>query len=252
MHPILFPIGPFTVYTYGVMLVIAFTVATWLAARAARRLPPTQVAINAQQLVDFASVSLLGGIIGGRLVYVLLHWDAFLQSPQDIVAIWHGGLVWYGGFLGGVLAGWCYVRATRLHFFSVMDQVIPFVALGHAIGRVGCFLNGCCYGKVTEAWCGVVFPGQPLPVLPTQLIEAGGLFVLFSGLCQAAAHPWVLSRPGRLSGVYLISYAGLRFAIEFWRGDQAVLGAGLTLQQLVSMVMLLVGLWLVSRRPVFS
>jgi len=247
MHPILFSIGPLTLYTYGVMLAIAFTVSTWLAARAARRMPPERVAISAGQLWDFSSVALFGGIAGGRLFYVLLHWEWFLDSPQDIIAIWRGGLVWYGGFLGGVLAGWGYVRAKRLVFLRVLDQLIPFVALGHAIGRVGCFFNGCCYGRVTQAWCGVVFPGQSLPVLPTQLMEAGGLLVLFFGLRKMTQRPWVLSRPGRLLGLYLVSYAGLRFAIEFLRGDQSVLWAGLTLQQLISLGVFLAGLCLLKK-----
>ena len=250
MHPVLLQLGPVTIYTYGVMLAIAFTVSTWLAARAARRMPPERVAITAGQLWDFSSVALLGGIAGGRLSYVLLHWEWFLDSPQDIIAIWRGGLVWYGGFLGGVLAGWLYVRTKRLVFLRVLDQLIPFVSLGHAIGRVGCFLNGCCYGKLTDAWYGVVFPGQPAPVMPTQLIEAAGLFLLYGVLRRASTRPAIVSRPGRLLGTYLIAYAGLRFAMEFLRGDQAVLWAGLTLQQLISLVMVPVGLWLAATRSV--
>jgi len=250
MHPVLLQLGPVTIYTYGAMLVIAFTVSTWLAANDARRLPPTRLAISPPQLWDLASLALLGGIVGGRLFYVLLHWEAFLQSPQDVVAIWHGGLVWYGGLLGGVLASWLYVRAKRLHVLRVLDQLIPFVALGHAIGRVGCFLNGCCYGKLTDAWYGVVFPGQPAPVVPTQLIEAAGLFLLYGVLRRASTHPAIVSRPGRLLGAYLIAYAGLRFAIEFLRGDQAVFWAGLTLQQLISVGMGMGGLWLALRQKV--
>ena len=250
MHPILLKLGPLTVYTYGVMLAVAFTVSTWLAVRAARGMPPERVAITPGQLWDFSSVALLGGIAGGRVFYVLLHWGWFLDSPQDVVAIWRGGLVWYGGFLGGLLAGWCYVRAKRLVYLRVLDQFIPFVALGHAIGRVGCFLNGCCYGRPTQAWCGVVFPGQSLPALPTQLIEAGGLLVLFVSLRKMAQRPWVLGRPGRLLGLYLVSYAGLRFVVEFLRGDQVPIWAGLTLQQLISLSLLVVGILLVFRNRV--
>jgi phosphatidylglycerol:prolipoprotein diacylglycerol transferase len=155
--------------------------------------------------------------------------------------------VWYGGLIGGMVAGWLYVRATRLEWLRVLDHCIPFVALGHAIGRLGCFLNGCCYGKPTGAWWGVAFPGQPLPVIPTQLLEAAGLCFLYLGLRRAARHPAIVSVPGRLLGGYLVSYAVLRFAVEFLRGDQLIVWAGLTLQQLGSMALLLVGLRLVCR-----
>jgi phosphatidylglycerol:prolipoprotein diacylglycerol transferase len=107
-------------------------------------------------------------------------------------------------------------------------------------------LNGCCYGKLTDAWYGVVFPGQPDPVVPTQLIEAAGLFLLYGVLRRASTHPAIVSRPGRLLGTYLIAYAGLRFAMEFLRGDQAVFWAGLTLQQLISLLLVVPAAILVS------
>ena len=247
MHPILLKIGPFTLYSYGVMMVAAFVTATWLAARAARASPPALRAISAEQIVDFASCSLLGGILGARVFYVVLQWDAFARAPQQILAIWNGGLVWYGGFFGGVLAGWLYVRAKRLVFLRVMDQFIPFLALGHAIGRVGCFLNGCCYGEPTQSWCGVVFPEQDTAALPVQLFEALGLLFLYIGL-RTLQRPSILSRPGRLFGLYLVSYAILRFLMEFLRGDQPAWWAGLTLQQLISLVLFMAGATLVVRQ----
>lgn len=226
MHPVLVELGPFTVYTYGAMMVLAFIASTWLAAKAARRLPPAERAISAEQIPDFSCVSLLGGIVGGRLFYVLLQWELFARAPQEALAIWHGGLVWYGGFLGGVAAGWLYARAKGLSFLRVLDQFIPFLALGHAIGRIGCFLNGCCYGK----------PGVP----PPQLLESAGLFAIFALLRSFQRGP-VRRYPGRLFGVYLVLYAALRTGIEGLRGDQSIVWAGLTLQQLISVGVLIVG-----------
>ena len=283
MHPILFRFGPLTLYTYGVMLVVAFLVSTWLAIRAARRLPPALVAITDEQLLDFSSLTLLGGIAGARLFYILLQWELFVSAPQELLAIWHGGLVWYGGLAGGLLAGWLYIHfASRNvsgginkiarpplafargpqrgipkpraeggagYFMRVMDQCIPFGVLGHAIGRLGCFLNGCCYGKPTESWCGVVFPGQPTAVLPTQLFEAFGLLTLFL-ILRKLQRPSLLRHPGRLFGVYLVSYAVLRFGLEFLRGDQTIWWAGLTLQQLISVGILVAGIGLVLKRHV--
>jgi len=247
MHPILLKVGAFTVYAYGVMLALAFAVATWLAARTVRRLPVEHRAIAAEPLVDVVCLALLGGILGGRLFYVLLEWEFFRLAPQEVFAIWHGGLVWYGGLLGGGLAGWLAVRARRRSFLRVADQLAPFVTLGHAIGRVGCLLNGCCYGRPTDAWCGIVFPGQAAPVVPTQVFESLGLLGLYVVL-RMLQRPAVLQAPGRVLGWYLASYAALRFFLEFARGDQAPWWMGLTLQQFISLAMLIIGLSLVRRR----
>ena len=233
MHPILLKLGPLTLYTYGAMMVLAFVTSTWLAAQAARRLPLAERAISAEQIADFSCVALLGGILGGRLFYILLRWKLFARAPQEMPAIWHGGLVWYGGFLGGVAAGRLYARAKGLSFLRVLDHFIPFLALGHAIGRIGCFLNGCCYGK----------PNVP----PPQLLESAGLFALFA-LLRWLQRGSVRRYPGRLFGVYLSLYAVLRVGIEFLRGDQSVLWAGLTLQQLISLLAFVMGMGLILRR----
>ncbi|MBI3321490.1 MAG: prolipoprotein diacylglyceryl transferase [Candidatus Omnitrophica bacterium] len=243
MHPILAKLGPITLYTYGAMLVVAFAVATWLASRAAAAWPPSRSPISAEQAVDFSCYALLGGLVGGRLLYVLLEWEWFAQAPLEMFALWHGGLVWYGGFLGGTLAGWLYTRVKRLDFLRVMDHFIPFLALGHAIGRLGCFLNGCCYGKPTQAWCGVLLPGHDGLVLPTQLFEAFGLLVVFL-ILRPLQRQSVKARPGRVLGGYLILYGGLRFFLESLRGDQTAWRMGLTLQQVVSIGMAAAGITL--------
>ena len=227
-------------------MVIALAVATWQATRAARRLPPTLLAIRPEQLADFTCLALLGGVVGGRLFYVVLEWEWFRRNPWELFAIWHGGLVWYGGFLGGLIAGWSYARAKRLAWLRVIDQLIPFLALGHAIGRLGCFLNGCCYGRPTDAWWGVVFPDHAEAVLPTQLVEAAGLFLLY-GVLRWLQRPRLLARPGGLLARYLMGYGLLRFGMEFLRGDQTIWWAGLTLQQLISLSIFIVGSILYKR-----
>ena len=246
MHPILFTLGPLTIYTYGVMMVAAFLAGTWLAAHAAEALPAQVRAISAEQMLDFTSIGLLVGLAGGRVLYILLQWRFFLDAPLEVFALWHGGLVWYGGFLGGMLGAWLYTRAHRLSYLRVMDQFIPFLALGHAVGRVGCFLNGGCYGKPTTAWCEVVFPGQMKAVLPTQLFESSGLFFLYIAL-RLLQRPSVLQAPGRVLGAYLMGYASLRFVLEYTRGDQAIWWMGLMLAQLMSVVGGLIGIGLVLR-----
>lgn len=240
MFPILLRLGPLTVYSYGVMLVLAFLLSTWLAGQFARQLPIDRRAISSEQTVDLTCLLLLGGIVGGRLFYILLYWEVYVHYPQEILAIWHGGLIWYGGFVGGYLAGWLYARAKRLRPMRVADQIVPFGALGHAIGRIGCFLNGCCYGRPTNGWWAVRFPGHAEGVIPTQLLESAGLFLLYLVL-RRLQRPEILRRPGRVFGVYVISYALLRVGVESLRGDQSTWWAGLTLQQLISICLLVVG-----------
>ena len=241
MHPVILRLGSFVVYSYGLMLALALLVTTWLACRVARRGAVQDVPMSVDQIMDFSCLSLLGGIFGARLLFVILQWEFYARSPEQVPAIWRGGLVWYGGFLGSLAVGWGYTRAKRIAFLRMTDQFIPFLALGHAIGRLGCFLNGCCYGRPTERWCGVLFPGHAEAVLPTQLFEATGLFLLYLVL-RRLQRPVVLRRHGLIFGSYLVLYGILRFGIEFLRGDQPVWWAGLTLQQLVSFVGIAAGL----------
>lgn len=248
MHPILLQFGPVTLYSYGVSIVLAFLVSTWVALHDARRIAPGRVALNAQQLVDLTCFSLLGGVVGARIFYVALYWDVFRHYPQEIIAIWRGGLVWYGGLLGGLAAGWGYVRAQGVSFLRAADQIIPVVALGHAIGRFGCFWNGCCYGKATQAWYGVRFPGGEGPVVPVQLFEAAGLFGLYLLLRWLQRPRAIARRPGWLLSLYLAAYALLRFATEGLRGDQETWWMGLTLQQVLSLALGVAGIILLIMR----
>ncbi len=262
MHPILIRFGPVTLYSYGLMLVIAFLATIGLARQATRHMPTERAVLSCDEIVDFASWSLLGGILGGRLFYVLLQWEFFREIPSEIPAIWHGGLVWYGGFAGGVFAAWLYVRAKPISMLRAVDQMIPFATLGHAIGRVGCFLNGCCYGRPTQAWWGVVFPGHIDRVIPVQVIEAILLTVLCAVLWRvqsmttspARAEPgaggWrqLVTPAGGVFACYLVGYGLLRFGLEFLRGDQPVWLAGLTLQQVISLVLIAVGIKLLIRQ----
>jgi phosphatidylglycerol:prolipoprotein diacylglycerol transferase len=243
MFPIIFNMGPLTIHTYGVALAVAFLVVVKLARHAAERLPRNVAPLRGTALVDWAVWTALGGILGGRLLYVVLNWDVYAVRPWEIIALWHGGLVWYGGLLGGLLATGLYLKSRGHEFLQGVDQVIPFIAFGHAIGRIGCFTNGCCLGVPTAAWFGVSFPGQPQPVVPTQLLESAGLVALYL-ILRALQTPGMLQRPGRLFGAYLIGYAMIRWTIEFWRADQPIVWAGLTLHQAISLALFVVGLGL--------
>lgn len=246
MHRVLFQRGPVTIYTYGAMMVAAFLTATWLASRTVRQLSPSQRVLTPSQIVDLFCLAMLGGVLGARLFFVVQHWKVFVHEPQEIPAIWHGGLVWYGGFLAGLASIVAYLRLHHVPILRGVDQFIPFVALGHSIGRIGCFLNGCCYGEVSHAWCSVTgADGQPR--LPTQLLESVALLGLFLVLRHLQARRSA-APAGWLFGVYLLAYAVIRFFIEFLRGDQSIVWAGLTLQQLLSVVIAAAGAVLVRGR----
>lgn len=244
MYPHLVQLGPLTISTYGVVVAMAFLVAVGLARHVERHAPLGLFPINEAALVDWAVWAVVGGLLGGRLLYVLLNWPVYAQTPLEIMALWHGGLIWYGGFLGGLLGTWLSLRRRGIGFLRGVDQVIPFMALGHAVGRIGCFANGCCYGIPTSAWFGVQFPGLAQPVIPTQLLESAALAGLYLALRRGQT-PSMLRRPGALFGWYLLGYALIRGVIECWRANQPMVWGGITLHQAISIGLAAVGLRLV-------
>ena len=172
MHPIICKIGPFTVYSYGVMMAIAVLVCSTLLSKDAKRLK-----IKPEIIFDLVFWVVLFGILGARVFYVLLNLEYFRQNPLEIVMIQNGGLAWQGGLVFGMLAGFFYIRRHALAFRETLDLIAPYVALGHSIGRIGCFLNGCCYGK--EVSWGIYFPLYRAHLHPTQLYESASLFLIF-------------------------------------------------------------------------
>ena len=211
MHPILFHFGPFSFYSYGLMLALGFMAAMTLAARRARRLGLDPVAIQSLGI----SV-LLGGVAGARAAYVALNWEMFRASLLEIIRLDHGGLVFYGGLAGGILSGVWTVRKVGLPLWITVDLMVPPGVLGHAIGRVGCFLNGCCYGKNGH---------------PTQLYESAALLLLFFLLKGIERRS---PRPGTVFLTYGFAYGTWRFLIEFLRGDNPAAACGLTAFQWAS------------------
>ncbi|ACY16985.1 prolipoprotein diacylglyceryl transferase [Haliangium ochraceum] len=173
------------------------------------------------------------------------------HPPRDCLAalkFWQGGLTFYGGLLLAVPGGIWFVRRRGLPLGQVLDIAAPCVMLGLGLGRIGCFLNGCCYGEVTAGPLGVLFPGRVLPVHPTQLYEALGALVLFAALLLAvrAGGRLVRARAGALFAVMLMSYGVLRFALEWLRDDpRGSLGALSTSQAISLPLIALGGLWLV-------
>ena len=225
MHPVLSKIGSYPVYSYGAMLALAFLVCSFLAKRHG-----SAIGMDAEKILDLMITLIVSGVIGGRLMFVLLDFDYFRSRPLDIFKLWEGGLVWYGGLVLAVISGAVFLRIYKMPMLKTADLLMPYVALGQAIGRIGCFLNGCCYGKATALPIGVVFNPEQGAVLPTQLFESAAMFIVYLVLRRR------VPSNGRTFFLYLIFYSVFRFSIEFLRGDNMLAVMGLTFSQAVSMV----------------
>lgn len=199
---------------------------------------------------DLLFWTVVGGIIGARIFYVILYRDYFSASPLEVLMVNRGGLAWQGGFLGGILAGtvWCKRRGHALR--SMLDLAAPYIALGQAVGRLGCFFNGCCYGK---PWAhGIFFPVHDARLHPTQLYEAAGLFFIFIVLKMYARRGDPCDRPQegeykiRPYGLIFVAYLWLaaieRFFVEFLRADHDTLWWGLSLFQYIALGIFFAGL----------
>lgn len=225
MYPTICTIGPFTVYSYGFMLAVAVFFTSFLASREAPR-----AGIKPDLIFDLTFWVILFGLLGARIFYILLDLSFFMANPLEMIMIQKGGLAWQGGLILGSIAGIGFVRKKGLPVLKMLDFSLPYVALGQAIGRLGCFLNGCCYGK--EVSWGIFFPIHQARLHPTQLYEFLGLLVIFfilKGVQKKSG--W----QGKIFLLYLVLASILRLAIEFVRADQLWMAAGLSLNQWISL-----------------
>jgi phosphatidylglycerol:prolipoprotein diacylglycerol transferase len=233
VYPVLLQFGQLAVYSYGVMLALAF-LACWLFARwyLSRHGLGTEVA------TDLVLAAAVGGIVGARALYVATNWATFAANPLWVFQLQRGGMVFYGGLIGGALAVAAYVVFRKLPVPVVADGAAIAVPLGSAIGRIGCFLNGCCAGRPTDGPLGIVFPGGAGPVYPTQLIDSGANLLIFAVLLHLAVRHRL--RPGVLWWLFLALYGVSRFLVEMLRTNPP-LAFGLTQAQLVSLPVVVAG-----------
>lgn len=240
MYPVLFRIGSFEVTSFGVLVAIGALAGLWLLRRELRRSRLPDEAANA------ATIGLIGGIAGAKLLYVAEHLG---EEPLRALLFARAGMSWYGGFIGGVGSAFAVIVHRRWPIIPVLAAATPALALGHLLGRIGCFLVGDDYGRPTDLPWGIAFPeGLPptsVPVHPTQLYEAAFLGVLTSALLR-----W--RRRGVddavVLGRYLLLAGSARFVIEFLRVNVRVF-ANLSVAHLVSLALVTVGLLLLWRSP---
>ncbi len=243
MHPIAFKLGTWSMHWYGVLVALAFLAGLWTASRRGMRwgLRPEQVGDSGPWLI-------IGAILGARILYVTTYWkERFAGGPlQEIFMVQHGGLVFYGGFIGAALATLIYCRIRKVHLWKLADALAPSIALGYVFGRLGCLMNGCCYGSTCEMPWAIKYPtGHETAgtlVHPTQIYDS------LLSLATYAFLAWLYRRKkfdGQIFASYLVCYAFTRSFVEYFRGDYDsghIHGGFFTPAQLVSVGILAAGL----------
>ena len=234
MYPELFTIFGITIYSYGLLVAIGFFAGMTYITKYSDNIP-----VKKDQMYDFLFYLIVVSIIGARLLYVLVNIDSFIQHPLDIIKVWQGGLVFYGGFIAAVLYALIYCKYKKINIKRLADVFAPALALGHSFGRIGCLLSGCCYGKETH--CLISVNNR----YPTQIFEAAGNLIIFFILHKLYKKS---HKDGHVFLLYLIFYSVLRFSIEFFRGDdRGSFFLGLSPAQNISIVMLLVAVVLLFK-----
>ena len=250
MHPVLFQVGNITIKSYGVAIALAFLVGILFAAWRAKR-----EKLNPNDFLDIGFIIVVSSIVGARIFFILFNLNFYIDNPATIIRIWEGGLIFYGGLLCAAVASILYMRFKKIPIWYGTDIIAPSVALGYTITRVGCFLNGCCFGEISKLPWGVsgwdpftgagryaaqiffaaLFGTGEMPEViklhPTQLYAAGISLIFFVVLL-------ILWRKRTFDGMVFWSYVGLyslyRFGIEFVRADNKELLLGLSVPQLMS------------------
>jgi len=259
MHPILFEIGGFPVYTYGLLLAAAYLLGLQFALMRAR-----SRGLDPNRVMDLGIWIIVSALVGAKLMLVVVERDKFGWSWTELVNLFRSAGVFYGGLIAAVTVAFWYLWRHKMPIWTVTDVFAPGIALGHAIGRLGCLFAGCCFGKPTTMPWGITFTNQfaaqnvgttlGIPLHPTQLYEAGAEFLILGFLLfmEKKGRPY----PGRTFWSYMLLYGISRFIIEFYRGDSrgtiALLWMALSTSQFVSVFIVpvsLVMLALLARRP---
>jgi phosphatidylglycerol---prolipoprotein diacylglyceryl transferase len=239
MHPDLISIGPLTVHTYGTLIAIGFLIGLFIAIRTGGR-----QGIDSQKIMDMGLLLIISGVVGSRITYILMNFSEYSSHPLNMLKLWEGGLVFSGGLLAAIIAISFYLRHHKLDFWRVGDVWAPAIAIGQAIGRIGCFMAGCCYGKETHAFCSVVFTNPKsiaplnIPLHPTQLYDSFSNFIIFAILMILSAKK---KFQGQVLLWFLIMHSTARLFIERFRGDDRGIfpGTNWTVTQFLAIIILI-------------
>ena len=240
MYPELFELGPLTVYTYGVLLAAAYLLGLRLAMTRARAR-----GLDPNRALDLGIAIIVSALVGAKLLLMVVEFDHFRRDPAEILSILRAGGVFYGGLIAAVAVAFWYMRRHRMPLWTTCDVFAPGIALGHAVGRLGCLAAGCCYGRPTDLPWGITFTnpaaaanvGTPLgvPLHPTQLYEARRELLILGFLLATEKRGRRFE--GRTFWSYMVLYGVSRFVIEFFRGDERGMVFGtLSTSQFISLI----------------
>lgn len=244
MHPILFTIGKITVYSYGVMMALGIISALLMGLYRGKKR-----GFNADTITDISFYGILGGIVGAKLLYLITEAEDILKRPGDILNMLTGGFVIYGAILGGIMSAFIYCRIKKIEFLKYLDLLVPSLALAQGIGRIGCLLAGCCYGKETSSSLGIIFKHSlyapsDIKLYPTQIFSSIGDFLIVAILIFYSRQD---RKEGRVAGLYMILYSIGRFFIEFLRGDPRGAVGIFSTSQFICLFILIGGIILVYK-----
>jgi phosphatidylglycerol:prolipoprotein diacylglycerol transferase len=254
MYPILFEIGGFPVYTYGLLLAAAYLLGLQFALVRARKR-----GLDPNRVMDLGIWIIVSALLGAKLLLLIVEFDKFSGDPRELLNLARSGGVFYGGLIAAVGVALWYLRRHRMPMWTVTDVFAPGIALGHVVGRLGCLFAGCCFGRPTNVPWAITFHsefaarnvGTPLgiPLHPTQLYEAGAEFIILLILLATERRGGYFS--GRTFWTYMLLYGISRFIIEFYRYDPRGMVGIFSTSQFVSLLIVplsLIMLFVLSRR----
>jgi phosphatidylglycerol:prolipoprotein diacylglycerol transferase len=255
MYPVLTEIAGWPVYSYGVLLALAYVAALQMAVVRARR-----AGIDASRVMDLGIYLIIAALVGAKLTLIAVDLPYFLSNPREILSLFRAAGVFYGGLIVALITGLVLVRRYQLPTWTTADLIAPGIALGHVIGRLGCLLAGCCYGKPTSVPWAITFTDEAaaansrtplgIPLHPTQLYDAGAELLILALLLwtERKGRPF----PGRTFWLYILLYGMSRFIVEMFRGDDRGAMLGVSTSQLVSIIAAPTAVFMLlylSRRP---
>ena len=244
MFPILFKLGPITIYTYGAMVFLG-VIAGYFVCKAGA----SKEGISTKVFSNIFFWAVIWGFIGARVVYILVEWEWFLSNPLSVI-LSRSGFVFYGGIISGILTLLTLAKKYKINLLRAADIGALGIPLGHALGRIGCFCYGCCYGKPTDSSWGILFPPESpaglsgVKVIPTQLISALFLFLIFFLLLILKKYRGF---DGQILLSYGICYGIFRFIIEFYRGDPRGEIFSLSTSQFAALVVIIISIFFFFR-----
>lgn len=252
INPILLQIGPFEIRYYGLFYAFGFVMGYFLIAYLAKR---KQLPITKDDVADFIVYEIIGIVLGARLAYVIFYnLPFYLQNPLGIIAVWQGGLSFHGGLIGGVIAIFLFCRKKKIEFYEMADMAVLPVALGLALGRIGNFINGELYGKITNVpWCVDYSKNQYIAEIPQGCRHPSQIYESFKNLFIFLAL-WIIRNKklpkGFMFWTFITLYGLLRTIMEFFRTPDEQIGFifnYITMGQLLSIPMFLVGSYMLFR-----